>query len=141
MQRDKLESSTERQKEEKDRQTCLERRKEPEKSGEGILQKQTTDEEKTPEDTEISLEFSPKTKKSPDQTSKAGGLFPPGRPTACCLTIVRHVAISSLQHQVDAVAPPADLLHRLAVGHPGGAVPVDLHQLVADLRTRKHTAA
>lgn len=31
MQRDKLESSTERKMEEKDRQTCLERRKEPEK--------------------------------------------------------------------------------------------------------------
>lgn len=41
MQRDKLESSTERQKEEeKDRQTCLERRKEPEK----VVKKQTTDE-------------------------------------------------------------------------------------------------
>lgn len=37
------------------------------KSGERVLKKQTTDEEKTPEDTETSLEFGPKTKKSPDQ--------------------------------------------------------------------------
>lgn len=50
------------------------------------------------------------------------------------LTIIRHVAVSSLQHQVDVVAPPADLLHRLAVGHPSGAVPVDLHQLITDLQ-------
>lgn len=30
--------------------------------------------------------------------------------------------------------PPADLLHRLTVGHPSGAVPIDLHQLIADLQ-------
>lgn len=54
------------------------------------------------------------------------------------LTVIRHVAVSSLQHQVDAVAPPADLLHRLAVGHPSGAVPIDLHQLIADLQTCDH---
>lgn len=54
------------------------------------------------------------------------------------LTIIRHVAVPPLQHQVDAVAPPADLLHRLAVGHPSGAVAVDLHQLIAHLQTCNH---
>lgn len=50
------------------------------------------------------------------------------------LTIVGHVAVSSLEDQVDAVASSADLLHRLAVGHPCCTVPIDLHQLVADLQ-------
>lgn len=49
-------------------------------------------------------------------------------------TVVGHVAVAPLEHQVDAVAPPADLLHRLAVGHPSRAVAIDLHQLVADLQ-------
>lgn len=53
------------------------------------------------------------------------------------LTIVWHVAVSSLEHQVDAVASSADLLHRLAVGHPRRAVPVDLHKLIADLQPRR----
>lgn len=39
------------------------------------------------------------------------------------------------------MAPPADLLHRLAVGHPSGAVPIDLHQLIADLHTCQNLSA
>lgn len=50
-----------------------------------------------------------------------------------CLTIIRHIAISSLEDQVDAVASSADLLDGLAVGHPGCTVPVYLHKLIAHL--------
>lgn len=51
-----------------------------------------------------------------------------------CLTIVRHVAVSSLEHQVDAMTPSTDLLDSLAVGHPSCAVPINLHELIAHLQ-------
>src|SRR4029434_9387752 len=48
-------------------------------------------------------------------------------------TVVGHIAVSPLEHQVYPVSPLAYLLHRLAVGHPRCAVPIDLHQLVTHL--------
>lgn len=50
------------------------------------------------------------------------------------LTIVGHVSVSFLQHQVDPAPPSPDLFHSLAVGHPGRAFSVDLHQLVRHLK-------
>lgn len=50
------------------------------------------------------------------------------------LTVVGHVSVAFLQHQVDPAPASPDLFHRLAVGHPGRALPVDLHQLVRHLR-------
>lgn len=56
-----------------------------------------------------------------------------------CLTIVRHVAVAFLEHQVDAVSSSADLLHGLTVGHPRCTVPIDLHELVAHLWADQQT--
>lgn len=50
------------------------------------------------------------------------------------LTIVGHVSVSFLEHQVDPASSSPDLLHSLAVGHPGCAFSVDLHQLVRHLK-------
>lgn len=47
--------------------------------------------------------------------------------------IVRHVAVPSLEDEVDAVASSADLFNRLAVRHPHRTVPVNLYKLIAHL--------
>lgn len=50
------------------------------------------------------------------------------------LTIVGHISIPFLQHQVDPASSPPDLFHSLTVGHPRGTFSVDLHQLVGHLK-------
>lgn len=50
------------------------------------------------------------------------------------LTIVGHISVPFLQHQVDPASSSPDLFHSLTVGHPRCALSVDLHQLVGHLK-------
>ncbi len=51
-----------------------------------------------------------------------------------CLTVVGHVSVPFLEHEVDSMSSSPDLLHSLTVSHPWRAVAVYLHQLVGHLR-------
>lgn len=50
------------------------------------------------------------------------------------LTIVGHISIPYLQHQVDPTSSSPDLFHSLTVGHPRCTFSIDLHQLVRHLK-------
>lgn len=49
------------------------------------------------------------------------------------LTIVGHISVPFLQHQVDPASSSPDLFHSLTVGHPRCTFSIDLHQLVRHL--------